>query len=354
MTFLYTGAYTKPPQGHAGGIDVYRFDDASGSLEHVQTVGDIVNPSFLAATDDGRYLYAVCEEAGGAVAAFSRDAETGKLTPLNSQSSEGAGPCYVSVDASGRYALVANYGAGSIAALPIDSDGSLQPASSAVQHEGSSVNPDRQQEAHAHMIASTPDGKFVLASDLGMDKIVGYSLDTSSGALIPMEQAGATARRGAGPRHFAFSPDGATVYVINELNSTLTVYDYDKKTGALNDRQTLSALPEGYEGESWCAQVLVSPDGRFVYGSNRGHDSIAIWQADTESGEVTSLGQTSTEGEWPRHFTLDPTGRWLLVANQHTDSVTVFRRNEETGLLTHPTVIPDIPSAVALLFCGDS
>ena len=180
MTYLYTGAYTKPPLGRAEGIVVYRYDDDSGAIEHVQTVSGLNNPTFLAISPDERYVYAVCESQGGAVAAFSRDAESGHLTELNRQSSGGDGPCYVSVDASGRYAFVANYGSGSVAALPINDDGSLGEPSSVVQHEGSSVNPDRQEGPHAHMIQPSPDGRFVLATDLGTDEVITYSLDTSS------------------------------------------------------------------------------------------------------------------------------------------------------------------------------
>ena len=351
MTFLYTGAYTKPPQGHARGIEVYRFDDDTGSLDHVQTVTDIANPSFLAVSGDQRFLYAVCESEGGAVAAFARDPKTGELSELNRQSSQGAGPCYVSVDASGKYALVANYGSGSIATLPIAGDGSLGEATSAVQHEGSSVNPDRQQEAHAHMIASTPDGRFVFATDLGMDQIVCYTLDTESGQLTRQGQAGATSHPGAGPRHFAFSPDGNTVYVINELDSTLTVYAYDATSGALSAQQTISTLPDEFDGENTCAQVLVSPDGRFVYGSNRGHDSIAIFAIDEGSGQVTTVGHAPTRGNTPRNFTIDPSGNWVLAANQESDTVVTMRRIAETGVLSEPLSVFDMPSVVALVFC---
>jgi len=350
MTFLYVGAYTKPPQGRADGIGVYRFDPGSGTLDHVDTATDIVNPSFLAISGDARFLYAVCEAEGGAVTAFARDPKTGKLEELNRQPTHGAGPCYVSIDNSGRYVLVANYGGGSIAVLPIADDGSLQPATSAIQHEGSSVNPDRQQEAHAHMIAPAPDSRFVLATDLGMDEIITYKLGTDTGELT--KSASTASNPGAGPRHFAFAPNDQTVYVINELDSTLTVYAFDDATGHLDPHQTISALPDGYSEESWCAQVVVSPDGRFVYGSNRGHDSIVTWSVDQESGHLTTLGHTSTEGSYPRNFTLDPTGAWLLVANQNSDNLVTFRRDAQTGLLSEPVSNVAMPSAVALVFAG--
>lgn len=350
MTFLYVGAYTEP-QGRAEGIGVYCFDHKNGALDHVQTVTDITNPSFLAVSPDGRFLYAVCESEGGAVAALSRDPESGKLVELNRQSSGGNGPCYVSVEASGRYALVANYGGGSIAALPIAADGSLEPATSVVQHEGSSVNPDRQGEAHAHMIAPTPDGLHVFTTDLGMDEIVGYSLDAASGQLVPNGEAGATSHPGAGPRHFAFAPDSGMAFVINELDSTLTACDYDAETGRLDSRQTVSTLPDTFDGENTTAHILVSPDGRFVYGSNRGHDSIAIFAIHPESHDLIAIGHASSRGRTPRNFALDPSGEWLLAANQDSDTVVAMRRNARTGLLSDPETVSNIASAVCLVFC---
>lgn len=245
MTLLYTGTYTEPPLGRAQGIGIYRYDGATGEPDLADTAIGITNPSFLAASADGRCLYAACEADGGAVAAFLRDSESGLLTELNRQPSGGNGPCYVSIDSSGRYLLVANYSSGSLAVLPIAADGSLEPASCVIQHEGSSVNPDRQEGPHAHMIAPTPDGRWVLAVDLGTDKVITYALDTESGQLSP-ESSMATAP-GAGPRHFAFAPNGKTVYVITELGNTVITCRYDASTGALTPRQTVSTLPEGFE-----------------------------------------------------------------------------------------------------------
>ncbi|HYH11807.1 MAG TPA: lactonase family protein [Thermomicrobiales bacterium] len=351
MSYLYTGTYTEPPLGRNTGIVVYRYDDDSGAIEHIQTVDGLTNPTFLATSADERFVYAVCESQGGAVAAFSRDAATGLLTELNRQSSGGDGPCHVSVDLSGGYALVANYGSGSVAALPINEDGSLGEPSSVVQHEGSSVNPDRQEGPHAHMIVPSPDGRFVLANDLGTDEVVTYTLDTESGQLE--RRSAMKTHPGAGPRHLAFSPDGRSVYVINELDSTLTACDYNPETGALTARETITALPEGYDGESYCAHVVVSEDGRFVYGSNRGHDSIVVWAVDQQTGELSVAGHTSTEGSFPRNFTLDRNGSRLLVANQNSDNLAILRRNREDGLLTLQEVLGDIPSTVALVFCDE-
>jgi 6-phosphogluconolactonase len=241
--FIYVGTYSRPPQGNGEGIYGYRFDPDTGSLEHVHTTSGVVNPSFLALDREGRCLYAVNEGERGQVTAFQRDPDTGALSQINSQVSEGDGPCYVSVSFSGRYVLVANYGSGSVAALPVRDDGGLHPASSAVQHHGSSANPERQEGPHAHMIAPTPDNRFVLAVDLGIDRVVGYRLDDANGSLAAVgESAGAHAEPGAGPRHFAFTPDGRYVFVINELASTLTAYAYDGDTGALEPLQTESTL----------------------------------------------------------------------------------------------------------------
>jgi 6-phosphogluconolactonase len=351
MTLLYTGAYTKPPLGRSGGIGIYDYDLATGELAARDTVTGVTNPSFLAASDGGTHIYAVCESDGGAVAAFRRDPGTGALTELNRQSSGGNGPCYVSVDPTGRYALVANYGSGSVAALPIADDGSLGEASSVVQHEGSGPNADRQEGPHAHMILPTPDGRFILAVDLGTDEVITYRLDTGSGQL---ERVSALKTApGAGPRHVAFAPNGRTVYVITELANTLMTCDYDPETGALETRQTLSTLPEGYDEVSYCAHVLVSPDGRFVYGSNRGHDSIAAFVVAGESGEVDLIGHAPTRGNFPRHFTLDPDGTRLLVANQNSDNLAILARDPDTGLLSEESVIEGIPSTVCLLFIGE-
>jgi 6-phosphogluconolactonase len=347
MTLIYTGTYTEPPLGRAQGIGIYRYDDATGALEQAGVATGVVNPSFLAASADGTRLYAACEAGGGAVAAFSRDAGSGTLTLLNQQPSGGDSPCYVSIDPTGRFVLVANYGSGSLAVLPIAADGSLEAPSCVIQHEGASVNPDRQEGPHAHMILPTPDGDWVLAVDLGTDEVITYALDTDAGQL---ERVSAMATEpGAGPRHVAFAPDARTVYVITELSNTVVACDYDRSTGRLTARQVVSTLPEGYDEETYCAHILVSADGRFVYGSNRGHDSIAVLAVD-EAGDVSLAGLTSTEGSFPRHFALDPAGTRLLVANQKSDNLAVLARNPETGLLEKETVIDGIPSTVCLLF----
>lgn len=353
--FVYVGTYTIPPDGKASGIEIYRFDEQTGSLEYVDTKIGVANPSFLAVHPSGdrlyageRYLYAISEDQEGTATAYSRDPRTGALTLINHQSSHGVGPCYVSVDMTGRYVLVANYNSGSIAVLPIRADGGLDEAVSRISHSGSSIVVERQSEPHAHMIAPTPDGRAVLVADLGTDEIVIYHID-DNGIL---ERAGAIAvDAGAGPRHFAFSPDGSSLYLLNELNSTLIAYDYDADHLAFPHRQTISTLPEGFTGENWPAQVVVSADGRFVYTSNRRHDTIAIF-AVGDDRHLTQVAVTPTGGKEPRNFNISPDGNWLIAANQHSDTLVVFRRDQQTGLLhQHSDLIPSA-TPVCVVFAG--
>jgi 6-phosphogluconolactonase len=355
--FVYVGAYTEPPLGSADGIAVFRFDADTGALHPVQTLPGVVNPSWLALDGREQILFAVNEENEGRVSAFARDAASGTLRPLNDQLSHGADPCYVSLDPSGGYVLVANYSGGTVAVLPVAPDGQLQAATCVIHHQGSSIRPE-QEGPHPHMIRPSVDGSSVLVTDLGIDQVLVYQLDTSTGQLAPNEQ-GTTlvsANPGAGPRHFAFAPSGRTVYVINELNSTVTVYDYTPERGELHARKVVSTLPDGVDGPAIgnsCAHIAVSPDGRFVYGSNRGHDSIAIWEVEDANGTLRPVGHESTRGKTPRNFTLDPTGSWLLVANQESDTIVPFRRDPGSGLLTAVGPVTQTPSPVAILFSSD-
>ena len=350
--FVYIGTYTQPPMGDAEGLFVCGFDGATGELTPVQTVRDVANASWLTLGAGGRVVCTVRETDQGEVGAFARNEQTGDLRPLNRQSSEGSGPCYVSFDHSGRYVLVANYGSGTVASLPIATDGNLAPASNAIQQDGETgPHTGRQDRPHAHMIASSPDGRFVLATDLGLDQVIVYRLDATTGQLA---QASVTqAHPGAGPRHFAFAPDGRTLYVLGELDSTLTAYAWDAVGGTLTARQTVSSLPDDVDGQAisnTTAQVLVAPDGRFVYASNRGHDSIACWAVDTNSGELSLTGHAPTGGHTPRNFALDPSGQWLLAANQDSGTVVTFRRDAATGGLTATGAVAEIPSPVCIVF----
>ncbi len=284
------------------------------------------------------------------MSAFRIEPASGRLELLNQQSSGGAGPCHVTVDPTGRNALVANYGGGSVSVLPLGDDGKLGPASAFVQHQGSSVNPRRQQGPHAHSINLDPAGRFAFVADLGLDKIMVYRFDAAAGTLTPNDPAWAAVAPGSGPRHFAFHPSGKFAYVINELASSLTAFRYDAPRGALEEVQTVSSLPAGpVEGNS-TAEVQVHPSGKFVYGSNRGHDSIAVFAVDGASGKLKLVEHESTQGKTPRNFGVDPTGRFLLACNQASDTIVGFRIDQETGALTPTVQTLSVPSPVCVKF----
>lgn len=346
----YLGTYTK---GDSQGIYVADFDDASGKLTLTGDVAEVKNPTFLALHPNGRFLYAVTEvsdhegQPGGAVMAFGIE-PSGGLTPLNHQMAGGKGPCHLDVDPVGRCVVVANYTGGSVAILPILEDGRLGPAGEVVQHEGSSVEPRRQAGPHAHSINIDPSGKFAIAADLGIDKLLIYRLDTANAKLPPHDPAFVPTHGGAGPRHLAFDPTGSYAYVINELDSTLIAYRYTASTGTLEPLQTLSTLPGGYEGVNYCADVHVHPNGQFVYGSNREHDTIVIYRVEPGSGELTVVGYESTRGAWPRNFCIDPSGRWLLAANERSDTIVSFAIDPNTGELEATGDVLDVPACVCV------
>ncbi len=345
--FLYTGAYTEPGMGHATGIGLLGFDLATGAIGPRAATTEARNPSFLAISAVGDRLYAVDEREIGGVVAFVRDPDSGELRRSNEQPTGGAHPCYLSLDATGRFLLVANYSGGNVSVFPIAEDGSIESASQVLAHEGKSVHPDRQEGPHPHMIAPSPDGTFVYVTDLGIDQIIRYRLDEQTGTLGDPLVTDVTP--GMGPRHFAFSPDGASMVVIGELDSTLVSFAIGAH-GALTAVASVSTLPADFSGRSTCAHVAFSPDGRFVYGSNRGHDSIAVAAFDRESRELEIVEIVPTGGREPRNFALDPNGNWLLAANQLSDSITVFRRNAQSGKLTPTASQIESPTPVALLF----
>ncbi len=332
--FVYIGTYTR---GESRGIAVLRMHGKTGALTPVH-VADSEDPSFLAIHPNRRFLYAVNEigrfrdQKAGAVSAFAIDPESGKLTALNQQSSVGPGPCHLVVDGGGKNVLVANYGGGSVACLPIRQDGTLAEASSFIQHTGSSVTP-RQKAPHAHSIHVSPQNRFACAADLGLDQILVYRFDPTSGNLAPHDPPATGLKPGSGPRHFAFHPDGRRAWVINELTSTVTGFHWDEETGRLKPAETLSTLPAEFDGRNSTAEIQVHPGGRFVYGSNRGHNSIAIFAIEGDSTRLKAVGHVSTGGSTPRNFGISPDGRWLLAANQQSDSVIVFRIDPETGNL---------------------
>ena len=348
---VYIGTYTR---GKSEGIYLYYMDKSTGVLEFASAAGGIENPAFLAIHPQQRYLYAVNEvgqfagKPGGAVSAFAIDPETGELTLLNQQSSQGPGPCHLSVDHTGQFVLIANYSGGSVAILPIDSDGKLGEATDFVQHEGSSVNPRRQEKPHAHSIMVDESNRYAFVPDLGMDKIMIYRLNLTEGKLEPNDEPWAKIKAGAGPRHFDFHPNGKYAYVINELDNTLIAFAYDAARGTLREMQTVSTLPEDFSGTSYCADVHVSPSGKFVYGSNRGHDSIAIFEIDEDTGRLTCVGYEPTQGKMPRNFAIDPTGAFLLAANQDSDNVVVFRIDRQTGSLKSTGSMIEVPKPVCV------
>lgn len=346
---LYTGAYTEAAMGHAKGIGRLEFDPESGEFGAEAGLTEAANPSYLALTRDGTRLYAVDERETGGVGSYRRDPVSGALDPLNNQFTGGAHPCYLSLDPTERFLLAVNYTGGNIAVFPISNDGSLEPASQVLAHEGSSVNAARQSEPHPHMIAPSPDGRFTYVADLGTDQIVRYRLDTAAGQLVEPVYTNVTP--GMGPRHFAFSPDGKWMVVIGELDSTLNSYAVDR-AGGLSPLSTISTLPTDFTGQNSCAHVLFAPDGRFVYGSNRGHDSIAVASFDATSGALDIVEIVPTGGKEPRNFTIDSDGRWLLAANQESDSIVVFARDPESGRLAPTGTTRQSATPVALLFAN--
>ena len=291
----------------------------------------------------------------GSVSAFSIDAKSGTLTLLNQESSVGTGPAHLIVDTTGRNVLVANYGGGSVAALPIGTDGKLKPSTAFVQHTGSSVNPQRQNRPHAHSINVDPGNRFAYVADLGLDKVLIYRFDAATGTLVANDPPFAQVKPGAGPRHFAFHPKGRFAYVINEIDLTVTAFASDAAKGALTEVQTVSSLPPGESVQTGysTAEVQVHPSGRFLYGSNRGHNSLSVFAIDEKTGRLTYVENVPTQGSTPRGFGIDPTGAFLLAGNQRSDSVVVFRIDQKTGRLTPTGQTLTIGSPVCVKFVQD-
>jgi 6-phosphogluconolactonase len=300
-------------------------------------------------------LYAVNEvgeylgKPGGGVSAFAIDPANGNLRLLNQQATQGADPCHLSIDSRKRSLLVANYTGGSVSVLPVRTDGTLSMVSHEDQHEGSGPK-EQQKGPHAHCVILDANERYAFASDLGTDKVMIYRFDRATGKLSPAKQPFAELKAGAGPRHLTWHPTGKYLYVINELDSTMAVFGYDERNGTLTPIQTVSTLPEDFIGISYCADVHVSASGRFLYGSNRGHNSIVVFEIDPQTGKLKLVQHRSTEGDWPRNFAIDPSGLWLLVANQRSDNIVMFLIDERTGQLTGMGQIAEIPSPVCLKF----
>lgn len=348
---IYVGTY----DGRGSqGLYVFEFDRRTGQMTQIQTISDRKSPNFQALHPSGRYLYSVSSEAfsedteQGTVTGYRIDQETGKLTEINERSVEGRGPAHVSIDPEGRFAYVSNYGDGSLSVFAIGEDGRLSEAVDVVQHEGSSVNEERQSAPHVHSIIPSSDGRFIYVSDLGTDRIMIYEVDQETGALTPAETPYAESTPGAGPRHFAIHPNGEFAYSLGEMSSTVAAFRVDPSTGALTRFQRVSMLPEDFEGENSVADIHIAPDGQFLYASNRGHNSLVIYEIDESTGELTLVGHEPTRGGHPRNFMVDKKGAFVLVANRDDDEVVVFRRDRETGTLSYTGEQAHVPMAVCV------
>jgi len=354
---VYVGTYTN---GKSKGIYAYRLNADTGALTPVGLVAETRNPSFVITHPNGRFLYSVSEtnstggQPGGAVASYTIDGRTGGLTFLNQQPSGGAGPCHLTLDREAKYLFVANYSGGSISAFPLAGDGSIGPSTAFVQHQGSSVNPGRQKEPHAHGVYLDNSNRYLVVADLGLDRLLVYGFDNQKGTLTPNDPPFAAVKPGAGPRHFSFSADGRLGFVINELDSTMTAFSFDQSTGSFKELGTVSSLPPGWTGRNSTAEVQVHPTRPVLYGSNRGHDSIHVWKIDPKSGQLTSLEIESTQGKTPRHFAIDPSGQYLLAANQDSDSIVVFKIDSESGLLTPTGNAVEVGAPVCVAFVGST
>jgi 6-phosphogluconolactonase len=352
---FYVGTYTEHGS-KSKGIYAYRYDADTGEIASLGLAAEATNPSFVALDPTGRFLYAVNEVGNykgpnsGGVSAFSIDHATGKLTFLNEVASRGADPCYITVDRTGKFVLVANYTGGSVAAFPVLADGKLGEASAFVQHTGHGTNPDRQEGPHAHSIDLSADNRFAYVDDLGLDELLVYNFDSAKGSLTPNNPPFTTLEAGSGPRHFALRPDGKFAYVISEMGHTVTVFSSDTASGKLQSLQTVTTLPKDFKGRNDDAEIEIHPSGKFLYASNRGDDSIAIYAIDESKGTLTPIGSVSTGGKEPRSFEIDPTGKLLFAANQNSNKIVVFKIDAKTGLLTPAGKVLQVSAPVCVKF----
>ena len=349
---VYVGTYTRQD---SKGIYAYRFQPATGKLTSIGLAGESENPSFLTLHPNHQFLYAVNEisnyegQSAGSVSSFSINVKTGMLTLLNKMTTRGTIPAHLVVDQTGKSLVVANYGSGSVVAYPLNADGSVGPASAFVQHTGSSTGP-RQRGPHAHAVVLSPDNRFVFVPDLGLDQILSYRLDAAKSTLAPNDPPFTKVTQGSGPRHFVFHPNGQFAYTLSEMGSLVTVFAYDRAGGTLKDLQTISTLPKDFSGTNNSAELEVHPNGKFLYASNRGHDSIAVFAIDPRAKTLTLVEHVPTQGKMPRNFAIDPTGAYLLAANQNTNNIVIFRIDQKTGRLTPTGDDLKTPSPVCLIF----
>jgi 6-phosphogluconolactonase len=352
---FYVGTYTEEPS-KSRGIYAYRYDAKTAQITTLGLAAETTNPSWIVLHPNGRFLYAVNEVGNynglnsGGVSAFSIDRDAGKLTFLNEVASRGADPCYITVDKTGKYVLVANYTGGSIAAFPILADGKLGEATAFVQHAGHGTNPQRQEGPHAHSIDVSPDNRFAFVDDLGIDELLVYRFDSGKGKLAANHPAFTRLNPGAGPRHFALAPSGKFAYVIAEMQSSVTAFSADLGNGTFRPLQTISTLPKGFTGDNDDAEIRVHPSGKFLYASNRGHDTVAVFAIDATKGTLTPVEYTPTQGKTPRSFEIDPTGTLLFAENQKSDNIVVFRIDAKTGHLTPTGQALEVASPVCVKF----
>jgi 6-phosphogluconolactonase len=348
MSIVFVGTYTKDNQ--SDGVYAFRMDDTTGAWTRIaQSIPKINNPSYLAADRKNHRLFATAETSDGQIAAFRYDPASGALTFVNQQPSQGADPCHVSVLKTGSHILVANYSSGTFAMLPVSADGSLRPATDTIHDSGTGPNKGRQEGPHAHSINLDTTNKLAYGCDLGTDKIQIFRPNPKTGKLVHNDPAFAAVHPGGGPRHFAFHPKKPVVYSINELDCTVTVFAWDKVSGALRELQTITTLPRPYQPTDSCADIHVSADGKFLYGSNRGHDSIAIFAIGTD-GKLTTVGNESTQGKTPRNFAIDPSGNFLFAANQNSNTIVAYKIDKKTGKLTPTGAKIEVPAPVCIIF----
>ncbi len=334
-----------------GGIYYCRFDPANGRFSELQLAIESPNPNFIAIDSDSRYLFAVGGGGPeGLVSVFSIDRQTCSLSLINKVSSCGQTPCHIAIDNTGKYAVVSNYSSGNMAVFSIEKDGDLSEAIKVIQHKGSGIDPNRQRGPHIHSANFDQQNNYIIVADLGQDKLFQYSFDPVNGTVDPGKIPYVPISPGSGPRHFTFDPSGRYAYLINELNNTITSFNYAE--GQLTETGTVSTLPSDYTSQSYASEIQVHPSGKFLYAANRGHDSIAVFGLDLDSGILKLIEIQPCGGKWPRHFGIDPTGKWLLTANERSDSVSIFRIDEETGRLDQSQNSITIPSPACLKFCN--
>ncbi|HLW86773.1 MAG TPA: lactonase family protein [Candidatus Sulfotelmatobacter sp.] len=353
---VYVGTYTNDEGSKSKGIYAYRYDAATAQLTSLGLAAETTNPSFVAVHPNGKFLYAVNELGNykgpnsGGVSAFAIDHTTGKLTFLNELPSRGADPCYITVDRTGKYVLVANYTGGSVAVFPVHKDGRLGEPSEVVQHQGHGTDPKRQEGPHAHSIDLSPDNRFAFVDDLGLDELLIHRFDATRGDLTT-DNPPFVFDPGTGPRHFALHPNGNFAYVIGEMQGTVTVLQRVQKVVFFEKVQTVSTLPAGNKGEKEDAEIAVHRSGKFLYASNRGDgNSIAVFAIDDSRGTLTLVEYASTQGKTPRSFEIDPTGTLLFAANQKSDTIVIFKIDQTTGKLTPTGQVLDVPTPVCVKF----